>query len=95
LGLGFGLVESILPAIFWRQWIGWSYLYRSRRFRLVVWGNIKKNVTLSGKRRPATGLMVKCYGCYAYGFRFDSHLADFRIFSLRFFRHCLGITIRV
>jgi len=30
-----------------------------------------------------------CNGCYANGFQFDSHSADFRFFSLPFFRLCL------
>jgi len=43
--------------------------------------------------------MVRCYGCYANGFRFDSHLADFRfVFFLCFFlvfsRLHLGVTFR-
>jgi len=38
-----------------------------------------------------------CYGCYANGFQFDSqsHLADFRFFSLLFFLGqvlCLGVS---
>ena len=50
---------------------------------------------LSGKRHPALGVMVKSYGCYAYGFRFNSYsnLAD--ICFLCFFRLRLGITFRV
>jgi len=40
--------------------------------------------------------LYMCYGCYANGFRFDSHLADLRfvLFFLLFFNFCLGITFR-
>jgi len=43
--LGLGLVVSILPAIFWRQQISWSYCAGSRRFGLVAWRNTKKKGT--------------------------------------------------
>jgi len=76
---------SILPAILWRQQIGWSYCAGIRRFGLVAWRNTKKKVTLSGKRCPARGVMVRWYGCYVNGLRFDSRLADFRFFFLCFF----------
>ena len=46
----------------------------------------QKKVILSGKRCPARGVMVMCYGCYDNGFQFDSYLADFCFFSLLFFR---------
>ena len=84
-------VVSILLAIFWWQQIGWSYCADSRRFGLVAWRNTKKKVTLSRKRHPACGATVMCYGCYANGFWFESHLADFN-FVLLFFRLCLGVT---
>jgi len=37
------------------------------------------------------------YGCYANGFRFDSHLADFRFFSLLFssLRVNLQVSVRL
>ena len=87
-------VVSILPVIFWRQQISWSYCAARRRFGLVAWRN-KKKVTLSGKCRPAWGATVMCYGCYANGFRFDSHLADsLCFFFFAFFRFCLGVMFR-
>ena len=45
---------------------------------------------------PARGVTVRCYSCYANGFRFDSHLADFCciFFSLLFFRLRLGVMFR-
>jgi len=73
-------VVSILTAIFWRQQIRWSYCADSRRFSLVAWRNTKKKATLSVKRCPAHDVMVRCHGCYANGFRFDSRLADFVLF---------------
>jgi len=80
----------ILLVIFWRQQISWNYCATSRRFGLVAWCNTKKKVTLSGKRRPARDVTVLCYGCYANGFRFDSHLADFRfVFFLCLFQALL------
>ena len=56
----------------------------------------KKKVTFSGKRRPACGVKVMCYGCYANGFRLDSHLADFCfvVFFFAFFGLRLGVTFR-
>jgi len=56
---------------------------------LVLWHDV---VTLSGKRHPARGVTVMRYGCYANGFRYDSHLVDFHFFSLLFFRLRLGVT---
>ena len=53
----------------------------------VSWHNaMPTKVTLSGKRCPACGETVMCYRCYANGFQFDSHLADFCLvfFSLLF-----------
>jgi len=79
------LVVSSLPVIFWRQQISWSYCVGSRRFGLMAWRNTKKKVTLLRKRYPAHGVMVRCYACYANGFRFDFHLADFSFFFLCFF----------
>ena len=47
----------------------------------------KRLFCLSRKRCPARGVTVRCYGCYANGFRFDSHLADFHfVFFLYFFQ---------
>ena len=59
----------------------------------MAWCNTKEKVTLSGKRCPAHGVMVRCYGCYANGWRFDSHFAVF--FSLLFSRFRLGVTFGV
>jgi len=39
-------------------------------------------------------LTVRCYGCYANGFRFDSHLADFLFFlSGSAYMLCLGVSV--
>jgi len=88
-------VVSILPAIFWRQQIGCSYCAGSRWFSLVAWRNMntKKKVTLSGKRCPAHGITVRCYGCYANGLWLESCLADFRFFSLLFSRLHSGVIV--
>jgi len=61
----------------------------------VSWHDIipRKRPLLSGKRHPAHGVMVRCYGCYAYGFQFSSHLADF-LFFFTIFRLRLGVTFR-
>ena len=40
----------------------------------------KEKVTLSGTHYPARGVMVRSYGCYANGWRFNSHLAEFLLF---------------
>jgi len=64
---------SILPLIFWRQQISWSYCAASQRFGLLAWRNTKKKVTLSGKRCPTCGVTVMCGGCYANGVWFDPH----------------------
>jgi len=69
----------------WRQQIGWSYCAASQTFSLVAWRNTKKKVTLSGTRCPARGVTVKCHGCYAIGWRFDSCLANFHCFFFAFF----------
>jgi len=53
-----GSVVSILPAIFWRQQINWSYSAGSRKFGLVACRKIKKKVTLSRKRCPAGGVWL-------------------------------------
>jgi len=68
-------------------------LCRQSNIQSIAWCNTKKKVTLSGTRCPAHGVMVGCYGCYANGWRFYSHLAVFRFFfSLLFFRLRLGVT---
>ena len=67
----------ILPAIFWRQQISWSYCTGSRRFGLVEWCSTNKKVTFPGKCWPSSSVMVVCYSCYANGLWFDSRLADF------------------
>ena len=84
------LVMSVLLAI------GWSYCASSWRFVLVAWRNNKEKVILSGKRRPAYSVTVRCYGWYANGFQFDSDVAklSFCFFSLLFFRLRLGVTSR-
>jgi len=38
--------------------------------------------------------MVRCYGCYANGWQFDSRLADFHFFSLFFSKLCVGVTFQ-
>ena len=55
-------------------------LCRQSMIRSRGMAQYKEKVTLSGKRCPAHGVMVRCYGCYANGLRFNSHLADFRFF---------------
>ena len=51
----------------------------------VSWHDaIPKKVTLLGKHSPARCVMVMCYGCYANGFWFDSHVAEFRFFFFAF-----------
>jgi len=65
-------VVSILPPRCWRQQIGWSYCATSQTFGLVVWRNTKKKVTLSRTCCPGRVVMVRCYGCFANGLRFDS-----------------------
>ena len=51
----------------------------------VSWHDaIPKKVTLLGKHSPARCVMVMCYGCYANGFWFDCHVAEFRFFFLCF-----------
>jgi len=80
-------IMSILPAIFWRQQISWSYCASSRRFGLRAWRKTKKKVALSGKCCPARGGMVGCYRCYANSLQFASCLADFRfLFFFVFFQ---------
>jgi len=47
-------------------------------------------------RRMASCSWCNGYGCYANGFQFDSHLADFRfIFLCIFYRLRLGVTFGV
>ena len=53
---------------------------RQSNIRLMAWHNTKKKVTLSGTRCPARGVIVKCYGCYANGCRFDSPSLFFFVF---------------
>ena len=89
-------VVSILPPRCWRQQISWSYSATSRTFGLVAWRNTNKKVTLSGTHCPARGVMVRCYGCYANGWRFDSRLTDLHFF-LCFFPgsvYSVGVTSR-
>jgi len=86
-------VVLILPPRCWQQQIGWSYCAASRKFGFVAWCNTKKKVIFSGRRCPARGVMVRCYGCYASGWRFDSRLANFLLFfSLLFSRLRLDAT---
>jgi len=86
-------VVSILPEIFWRQQIGWNYCAGSRRISLGACSNTKKKVTLSRKRCPAHGAMVRCYSCYANDLQFNSRLADFCfLFFFAFSRLRLGVT---
>ena len=57
------------------------------RFRSRGMTQYQKKVTLSGKRCPACGVTAMCYGCYANGYRFGSHLADLRFaFFFAFFQ---------
>jgi len=57
---------------------GLELLCRQLKIRSRGMTQYQKKVTLSGKCCPARGVTVMCYGCYANGFRFNSHLADFR-----------------
>jgi len=83
---------SIFPAIFWRQQIGWSYCASSRRFGLMSWRNTMEKVTLSAKRCPARGVMVRCYGYDANGLTLA--LSTFIFFSsLLFSRLRFGVTL--
>jgi len=56
-------------------------------------------VSLSGKRHAARSVTAMRFGCYANGFRFNSHLANFPlVFFFIFFRLkvlCLGVSVRL
>jgi len=41
---------------------------------------------------PSLGVMR--YGCYVNGFRFDSHLVDFRFIFFLYFFSGLGVTFK-
>jgi len=47
--------------------------------------NSNKRVSLSFKLHGFHGVAVGHYGCYASGFRFDFHFANFTRFFLYFF----------
>jgi len=50
---------------------------------------------MSGKRRPACGVTVMCYGCYAIVFSSTLTLSTFVLFFFfAFFRLRLGVTFR-
>ena len=51
-----------------------------------AWHNSNKRVSLSLKQRRFRSLRIMHCGCYAIGFRLDSHLDDLTFFSLLFFR---------
>jgi len=65
-------VVSILPPRCWGQETGWSHCATSRTFSLMTSCNTTKNVTLSGTRCPARGVMVTLYGYYAIAIQWHS-----------------------
>ena len=68
------MVVSILPAIFWRQQIGWSVCRQS-----MVWSQYKEKGHFVRKMLSSSCnvVMVRCYGWYANGLQFDFRLAEF------------------
>ena len=52
----------------------------------LYWHNSNDKVSLSFKLHGMHSVTVMRYGNYANGFRFESHLANFRFFFFTFFR---------
>ena len=61
---------------------------------MFVLMNSNNIVSFSGKRHTARSVTVMRYDCYANGFRFDSHLADFRFVFFLYFFSGLGVMFK-
>ena len=62
--------QNVLKAVYFWKWLRIC----------LAWHNSNKIVSLSFKQQASCSLGVMRYGCYANGFRFNSHLADFQFF---------------